>query len=322
MPDFALVALEGAYHSSAGALLDSYALARSRVEDVFSREEPVAMETGLRILSVTGGPVTLVDGRLLEADGAIVRHEQFACVWIPSFRIGGHSELTARLAGSKVLIAWLKEQAHGGAVLGASGASALFLAAAGLTDAIPIPIARALQPLAHDLFPRLRQEERLGLVDRGNLLISNGLSNDLPLVVRALQRILAPEVGRWLAAIFGIDSAEDELLSPDPLVARAQIWLEQRFAGRVSITELAAALSTSHPTLIRRFRKATGLTPRDYVKQLRLLAAQRMLEKSNRSIDRIAGLVGFSDSRLFRTMFRDRTGMTATEWRERHRKGI
>jgi transcriptional regulator GlxA family with amidase domain len=58
------------------------------------------------------------------------------------------------------------------------------------------------------------------------------------------------------------------------------------------------------------------MTPKAYVQQLRLQSAIKMLEKTSRPIDRIAELVGFSDSRLFRTMFRQQTGMTATEWRD------
>jgi transcriptional regulator GlxA family with amidase domain len=83
---------------------------------------------------------------------------------------------------------------------------------------------------------------------------------------------------------------------------------------------MAEELSTTHQTLIRHFKKALGVTPQVYVQQLRLAAAQRMLTTSNRSIDRIAGLIGYSDVRLFRSMFRRCTGMTATAWRQANRK--
>ena len=49
-------------------------------------------------------------------------------------------------------------------------------------------------------------------------------------------------------------------------------------------------------------------------------AAVRMLEKSTRSVDQIAQLVGYSDSRLFRAMFRQHAGMTASEWRANPRQ--
>lgn len=316
MTDFALVALDGAYHSSAGALIDSYALARQRVEHIFDGVDPMAMETRLRIVSIDGGPVAMSDGRRLEVDGSIDGGDAYAFVWLPAFRAGGRAELEARFERIQALLPWLRLQAERGAIIAASGASAMVLMAAGLTQGIAVPVARALRPLARSMFPRHRFDDRPSFVDHGSLLIANGIASDLSLIVRVMERALSPDVGRWLTSIMGLDREEEELLARDQLVANAQIWLEQRFTGKVSLSELADALSTSQPTLIRRFRKALGLTPKAYIQQLRLQSAIRMLERTNRSIDRIAELVGFSDSRLFRTMFRQHTGMTATRWRD------
>lgn len=316
MPDFALVALDGAYHSSVGALTDSYTLARQRVEHVFDGVDPMAMETRLRILSIDGAPILMSDGHRLEVDGSIDGSDAFAFIWLPAIRISGRAELEARIEHIHALFPWLRTEAERGAIIAASGASALLLIAAGLTQGLAVPVARALRPLARAMFPRHRFDERPGFVDHGSLLIANGIASDLPLIVRVMERALSPDVSRWLTSIMGLDREEEESLARDQLVANAQIWLEQRFTGRASLADLAEALSTSQPTLIRRFRKALDMTPKAYVQQLRLQSAIKMLEKTSRPIDRIAELVGFSDSRLFRTMFRQQTGMTATEWRD------
>ena len=316
MPDFALIALDDAYHSSVGALTDSFTLARDRIEQVFDGVDPMRMETRLQILSLDGGPIMMSDGRRLDVDGAISSSEDYAFIWLPAFRVGGMKALDERIKRVHELLPWLQEQARRGAIIGGSGASALLLMAAGLTRGLSVPIARALQPVVRAKFPRHRAEERLGLVDHGSLLIANGIGNDLPLILRVMERTLSPDIGRWLRSIVGLDREEEQLLATDQLVANAQLWIEQRFTGKVSIDELATELSTSQPTLVRRFRRALGVTPKAYVQQLRLQAAIVMLEKSARSIDRIAELVGYSDSRLFRTMFRQNKGMTATQWRE------
>lgn len=317
MSDFALVALPGAYHSSVGALTDSFLLARDRVEHIFADIDPVRMETGLRILSQDGGPVAMSNGIRLDVDGALDPHVPHAFVWLPAFRLGGGPEaLKQRIESSRPLLAWLRVQAEQGAIIGASGGSAMLLAAAGLTAHCAIPVARALRPLMRALFPRQALEERLALVDRGDLLLSSGLGSDLALIVRVIERTLSPDIARWLASIMGLDSVDEELVANDPLVAQAQLWLEQNFARQANIAQLAALFSTSPATLNRRFQKALGMSPRAYVQHLRLQAAIRMLEKSARSVDRIAQLVGYSDSRLFRAMFRQQTGMTASQWRE------
>jgi len=314
--DFALLALPGAYHTSVGALIDSFALARDRVEQVFSGAERVRMETRLRILSPDGAPVSLSDGRLLAVDGAVGGDEPFAFIWLPAFRAGEREQLKARIAQAQPLLAWLRHQFDAGAIVGASGAASTLLMACGLTGDIAIPVARALRPLTGALFPRQRIEERRGLVDHGNLLIAKGMASDLHLILRMMERTLSSDIARWLSAIIGEDYEEEDLLAPDPLVARGQLWIEQRFTGPINMADLARHLSTSSATLNRRFHKVLGLSPKALVSQLRFQAAIRMLEKSTRSIDTIAQQVGYSDSRLFRSMFRQHSGgISASQWR-------
>lgn len=313
--DFALVALPGAYHSSIGALIDCFLIARDRVEHIFTGEEQMRMETRLHILSVDGGPVILGDGRSFAVEGSIDIEDPLAFIWLPAFRANGREPLEQRLRQARPLIEWLHRQSERGAVIGASGAASTLLMAGGFTATMSVPVARALQPLTRALFPRQPFEERFALADHGHLLISSGIGTDLRLIIRVLERMISPDIARWLSSIIGQDFEEKELLVADPLVARAQLWIEKRFTGPINMADLASSLSTSPATLNRRFHRALGMSPKAYVGQLRFQAAVRMLDKSTRSVDRIAQLVGYSDSRLFRAMFRQHAGVTASQWR-------
>lgn len=299
-------------------MTDSFMLARDRVDLLFTGAGQVHMETRLRILSIDGAPVPLSDGTLLPADGTICAAGRFAFIWLPAFRAFGQEQIEARIAGAGPLLNWLRVQADAGAILGASGAASLLLMAGGFTSDMRVPVSRALQPLVRILFPRQPVEERFNLVDHGNLLITNGFASDIALILRVIERAISPDIARWLTSIMGPDNDEESRLASDPLVARAQLWIEQRFTGTINMAGLAHVLSTSPATLNRRFNKTLGMSPKAYVNQLRFQSAIRMLEKSTRSIDMIAQLVGYSDSRLFRTMFREQAGMTASQWREAH----
>jgi transcriptional regulator GlxA family with amidase domain len=315
MRDIALVVLNGAYHSSVGALLDCFALIRNHAEQSMLREGRAQMVTRLRVLSLDGKPVVLSDGRKLDVDGAIDSEAQFAFVWLPAFRAGSRKEMNNRLAKAAPLIPWLKDQAGAGAITGASGTSLLLLIASRLTDSLALPAAPALLPLARRMVSRVRMEADLSIVDSGRLLMASGISYDLSLIIRAMERIMSPEIGQWLRSVVGLGADEIATQTTDPMMVNAQIWLQQHLATSASIGELAAFLSISHSTLARRFHKAFGMTPKAYVQQVRLHSAQQMLLKTDRSIDRIASLVGYSDGRLLRMMFREQTGMTASEWR-------
>jgi transcriptional regulator GlxA family with amidase domain len=317
--NFAIVVLPDAYLSSIGAMVDSYALAFDRVRHILASESD-GPEMTLSRLSLTGQDVTVGDGMRYVVDRPIAPDDRFDFVWLPAFRVGDVDKLKNRLAGSQNLIGWIREQASKGAVIGASGAAALLLLDAKLLEGRTVPIARALTPTARLLFPRCTIDDKLGMVDYGDLLVANGIANDFAVIARGVGRMASSDTSRWLTAVTGLDRTDQEKLADDPLVASAQLWLEQRFASEVSISRMAEELFTTHQTLIRHFKKALGVTPQVYVQHLRLAAAQRMLATSNRSIDRIAGLIGYSDVRLFRSMFRRYTGMTATAWRQANRK--
>jgi len=320
MADFVLVALPGAFLSSVGAFSDSFMLARDRVSDVFGQHN-VAMLTQMRVLSSDGEPVRMSDGSLLAVHGSIDAEAQYAFVWLPAFRAGGLAQMKERLAACKPLLDWLKRQRDGGAVIGASGAASALLVAAGLAGGMTVPLADALQPLLRTLFPRQRFDERLGLADSGTILIANGLANDLTLVLRVVARLFSPEIARWLASVLGPGKEAQRMPVADTAVAQAQLWLEQHYTEQVRMEALADVMGCSPATVNRRFRAALGMSPKSYQQKLRYDSAIRMLELTSRSVDRIAELVGYSDSRLFRAMFSQRAGMAPTEWRRRTRRG-
>jgi transcriptional regulator GlxA family with amidase domain len=72
--------------------------------------------------------------------------------------------------------------------------------------------------------------------------------------------------------------------------------------------------------LERRFQAATGVTPLFYVQKIRVEAAKRLLEESNKSFDEITWEVGYGDGGFFRKVFVKETGLQATAYRNRFRR--
>lgn len=67
----------------------------------------------------------------------------------------------------------------------------------------------------------------------------------------------------------------------------------------------------------RRFQKATGMTPIQYVHTLRLEEAKQLLESTDMSIEAIAGEVGYEDMSFFSRLFRREVGLTPGQYRRR-----
>ncbi len=64
------------------------------------------------------------------------------------------------------------------------------------------------------------------------------------------------------------------------------------------------------------FRAVTGISPKDYIINLRINIACEMLSRAEMSVGEIAAAVGFSDGRYFSRIFMRRIGKTPTEYRQ------
>lgn len=118
----------------------------------------------------------------------------------------------------------------------------------------------------------------------------------------------------------GAAEAEDgAALQPHRVAADAAHWIEEHYALPLTADEIGKALNF-HPAYIARCMKTTyGLTPLDYVKQVRLRHAKRLLMVTDGSIESIAERVGYGSNTYFGRLFACQFGMTPSEFRRSYR---
>ncbi|QHC58887.1 AraC family transcriptional regulator [Rathayibacter sp. VKM Ac-2760] len=107
------------------------------------------------------------------------------------------------------------------------------------------------------------------------------------LVLRLLQSDQAP---RLLAASSAVQSA---------VVTRAVDAMTASLAHGWTLDALAAEAGTSVPTLTRRFRELTGMSPLGYLRRLRLGEARRLLLVRGESAAGAAAIVGYASPSHF-----------------------
>lgn len=95
---------------------------------------------------------------------------------------------------------------------------------------------------------------------------------------------------------------------------RVIAFIGEHYTERLSLADVAgmAAMSRSH--FCRMFRSATGVSFRDYVRDLRLTRAQQLLAASGLSLTDVALEIGFYDLPHFDKAFRKRFGVSPTEF--------
>lgn len=320
MSGFAVVGVADTYISSLGIFLDAFELIRRQVIELYRTREPMSMQTRIHLLTPDGRAVRLAGGRTLASDGGLDAPVQYDLIHLPGFIVGDEAALGARLAEAAPLCHWLSRQHAGGALVSASGSAVFLLAEASLLSGGVATIARPLIPVFRRRYPDIRIDHRSAVVEHGRVISGSGLAADMQLLTRLVEHVTTPELARWLSDVTSLHQAAEDHLVDDHLTANAQLWLEERFAQDVLISELAKAMAVSQQTLLRHFHRHLNATPQEYVRQLRMKSAQGLLLRTSRPIEQIATLCGYSDAHTFRKVFREYTGTSASQYRAQHKK--
>jgi len=93
-------------------------------------------------------------------------------------------------------------------------------------------------------------------------------------------------------------------------------YMENNFSADLTVEYLSKFSGISRSHLTREFKKYTGYAPNDYLIQLRIEQAKKLLESSQFSANQIAHMVGIHDVNNFTNLFRKKVGMTPGRYRK------
>ena len=102
------------------------------------------------------------------------------------------------------------------------------------------------------------------------------------------------------------------------LVYRLQMRFHREFQTRFVLSELAEEYSISVSYLSHLFKMATGNSVMDYLQSCRIAEAKKCLAETVMRIGEIVEHCGFSDASNFSRTFRNATGLSPSEFRERY----
>lgn len=94
----------------------------------------------------------------------------------------------------------------------------------------------------------------------------------------------------------------NQLANREPL-RDLQMWIMEHTDERLTVERLAAEAGMSPRNFSRVFRREVGVPPAQYVEQVRVEAARRLLEETTVSIQEIAKRCGFGTTESMRRAF-------------------
>ncbi|MED4727647.1 response regulator [Aneurinibacillus migulanus] len=102
-------------------------------------------------------------------------------------------------------------------------------------------------------------------------------------------------------------------------VFKIKSYIKRHLAEELTLESLAELVHL-HPQYVSRlFKQKAGLTLTDYIIQIRLEKARRLLAETELSMAQIGELCGFLDPNYFSRLFRKHEGETPTKYRKRRK---
>lgn len=99
-------------------------------------------------------------------------------------------------------------------------------------------------------------------------------------------------------------------------VRAAKEYILKNFSKPLTLEEVAGHVGFSPVYFSGLFKRMTNQSFADYLTEVRLEEAKRMLKEENRSILEISQCVGYSDNKYFRKLFKKVTGMKPSDYRK------
>jgi AraC-like DNA-binding protein len=95
--------------------------------------------------------------------------------------------------------------------------------------------------------------------------------------------------------------------------------MESNYVEPIDLTALSKKVHLNPSYLIRVFKNYAGITPMQYLSNLRLSAAASYLLHSEMTVQKIAEETGFSSIHYFSRLFKRKYGISPQQWRNEHR---
>ena len=101
-------------------------------------------------------------------------------------------------------------------------------------------------------------------------------------------------------------------------VSLVMAYFEQHMSNTdLSIDDFAAALNMSRTSFYRKVKSVLGMSPSDFIRQIRIRRAVQFINAGEETLSQIAYKVGFSDPKYFSKCFKRDMGMPPQEYKQK-----
>jgi len=312
-----VLAVPGLFDSGLSAILDVLATANVLRGDVATSVPPFDVTVGGTEASVRTGHGLRVDTTPL-AERDVVPD----LLVVPAIGCHLKAPQIVDLVRNHPALAHVTALRTAGSALAAACTGTFFLAEAGVLDGRLATTSWWLGPAFRRRYTAVRLDESRTLVRDGRVTTAGAAFAHIDLALSIVARespALADLAARYLVigdrpsqAVFAVPS---HLAAADPTMTAFERWVRDHVAEPLQISGVAAAIGVSERTLQRTSAAALGMSPIDFVHEIRLDEAIFLLRTTNQTADAVAAAVGYQNASTLRALVRRRRGTTISALR-------
>ncbi|MEA3363217.1 MAG: helix-turn-helix domain-containing protein [Thermodesulfobacteriota bacterium] len=320
MLNIAVLAYDNCLQSGISGMLDLFTLANWEQKRLSPGSDSLFCRT--EVVTLDGEAVTSFNRQMVTANRSLADCENIDLLIVPG--VMGRPD---RLLEQTELAEWIGEQHQNGTVVASACSGAFLLAEAGILKGRQATTHWQLADRFRQRYPKIDlQIDRL-IIDGVDYLCAGGTGAHFDLALHLIEKYGSKSLASVCARMMLIDGnrrdqapfvkfkgSKDHIDEP---ILKVQQWLDRYYREKVSVRVMAKRSGLNERTFLRRFRKATGEAPLEYLQKMRIEKAKQLLIGSDQPLEEITATVGYVDLSSFRRLFRQIVGISPTVYRLR-----
>jgi transcriptional regulator GlxA family with amidase domain len=241
-------------------------------------------------------------------------------------------DLTTAIEANKDFVPWIVKQYEKGTEVASLCLGAFLLASTGLLAGKKCSTHWNFANEFRAMFPAVELVDGGIITEEQGLYSSGGAASYWNLLLYFVEKYTDRDTAILASKYFAIDI---DRISQSPFtmfkgqkdheddeILNAQEFIEQNYAERITVDDLAKQFAIGRRSFERRFKKATNNSIVEYLQRVKIEAAKRSFESSRKNITEVMFDVGYTDTKAFRTVFKKITGLTPIEYRNKYNKPV
>ncbi|MEH6402013.1 MAG: helix-turn-helix domain-containing protein [Sneathiella sp.] len=201
----------------------------------------------------------------------------------------------------------------------ATSCSGVFaLAQSGRANKRPVTTTWWLAPIMRERYPQLNIRNNEMVIDDGSIITAGAALAHTDMMLHLVDRFLGAAIAYKCRSFLMADERTSQhpyvstaiMIATDPPLRKAEAYVGKHMKEAISSKDMATAAGLGVRTFARRLEKVAGLTPIQFLQNLRVSRAIALATRNTLSSDEIAAKVGYSDSAALRRVMKNLTGKT------------